>query len=368
MTLTGKGMMIWKIPSCEAGNPSAIARVAASSGFSHVLIKIANDTRPYNVDSSGRDLIPPVVDALRAKGIQVWGWHYVYGYDPVGEANIAVSQTRKYALDGYVIDAEVEYKQAGREAVAKIFMTQLRKGIPSTPVALSSFRWPTYHRSFPYSAFLEKCDLNMPQVYWMQAHNPDYDLKRSVNEFKAISPFRPIVPTGPAYGESGWYPSPSEVKLFLDTARSLGLTAANFYSWDYSRVHLVPVWDEIARYSWPAQGSVPPPSSDPVTRLFDALNAMQYDPMLEIYAPNAVLVTPQQTIQGNANIRGFFGQMLTNQLNDGDFRVTSKEVKDNVIHYTWTCHSRRGIVNNGKDTVGLKDGRVLYHYCYYSIE
>jgi len=89
---------------------------------------------------------------------------------------------------------------------------------------------------------------------------------------------------------------------------------------------------------------------------------------LEIYAPNAVLVTPQQTIQGNANIRGFFGQMLTNQLNDGDFRVTSKEVKDNVIHYTWTCHSRRGTVNNGKDTIGIKDGRVLYHYCFYSIE
>lgn len=368
MTLTGKGMMIWKIPNCEEGNASAIARVAASSGFSHVLVKIANDTRPYNVDSSGRDLIMPVVDALRAKGIQVWGWHYVYGYDPIGEAKIAISQTRKYALDGYVIDAEVEYKQTGREAVAKTFMSELRKGLPSTPVALSSFRWPTFHRSFPFSAFLEKCDLNMPQVYWMQAHNPDYDLKRCVSEFRALTPFRPIVPTGPAYGEGGWYPSASEVKLFLDTARSLDLKAANFYSWDYSRLHLIPVWNEIVKYNWPAQSSLPAPTPDPVILFFDALNSKQTDLMLQIYAPNAVLVTPQQTIQGNDNIRAFYGQMLANQLNNGDFRITTKEIKDNSIHFTWTCNSKRGIVSNGKDTIGLKDGKVIYHYCYFTIE
>ena len=368
MMLTGKGMMIWKIPSCESGNASAIAKVAAAAGFSHVLIKIANDTRPYNVDGSGRDLIPPVVDALRTKGIQVWGWHYVYGYDPVGEAKIAIAQTRKFALDGYVIDAEVEYKLAGRETVARTFMSELRKGIPSTPVALCSFRWPTYHRTFPFSAFLEKCDLNMPQVYWMQAHNPDYDLKRCVSEFKSLTPFRPIVPTGPAYGEGGWYPSASEVKTFLDTARTLDLKAANFYSWDYSRLHLVPVWDEIARYNWPAQGTPQVPSADPVTGIFEALNSMQFDPMLDLYAANAVLVTPQQTIQGNTNIRAFYGQMLTNLLNDGDFRIISKEKKDNTIHYTWTCNSKRGIVTDGKDTIGIKDGKIIYHYCYFTIE
>jgi hypothetical protein len=46
MSLTGKGMMIWRIPKCEGGNASTIAKVAASAGLSHVLIKIANDTRP----------------------------------------------------------------------------------------------------------------------------------------------------------------------------------------------------------------------------------------------------------------------------------------------------------------------------------
>ncbi len=365
MTLQGKGMMIWKIPNCEGGNAATIGSVAKAAGFSHVLIKIANDTRPYNVDSTGKDLVMPVVDALRSHGIQVWGWHYVYGYDPIGEANIAISQTKKFSLDGYVIDAEIEYQAAGRDAVARTFMTQLRKGLPNTAVALSSFRWPSYHGLFPYTAFLEKCDINMPQVYWMQAHNPEYDLKRSVTEFKAITPWRPIIPTGPAFGQDGWSPTAADTKIFLDTAKSLGLTAANFYSWDYSRKSLLPVWNEIVNYYWPA--AQPPNSSDPLTNLFECLNTMQYMPIIDYYSSNAVLVTPKSTVQGNGNVRFFFAQMLMNQLNDGVFKITSKEVNGNTIHYTWTCKSYRGEVNNGNDTIGLKDGKIVYHYCYYTI-
>jgi len=367
MALTGKGMWIWRIPSCEGGNASAIAKTAYAAGFSHVLIKIANDTRAYNVDANGNDLIAPVVDALRAKGIQVWGWHYVYGYDPLGEAKIAISQTRRFALDGYVIDAESEYKLAGREAVARTFMSELRKGLPSTPVALSSFRWPTYHRTFPFAAFLEKCDLNMPQVYWMQAHDAAYDLTRSVNEFKSITPFRPLIPTGPAFAESGWAPSPSEVKTFMDTAKNLGLKAVNFFSWDDSRTKLAPVWNEIASYSWPVENAPLPVSFDPVSKLFEVLNTRQYAPVLDIYATNAVLVTPKQTIQGETNIRTYYEQVIRTQLKRGDFRVTWKSIEDNIIQFRWTCTSQTGNVNDGRDTIGIRNNEVIYHYSYFTI-
>jgi len=367
MALTGKGMMIWKIPNCEGGNPSTIAKVAASAGLSHVLIKIANDTRPYNVDAEGKDLVAPVIDALRAKGMQVWGWHYVYGYDPIGEAKIAVSQTKRFMMDGYVIDAEVEYKEAGREAVARTFMTELRRGLPSTPIALSSFRWPTYHRTFPFAAFLEKCDYNMPQVYWMQQHDAAYDLNRSVTEFKSITPYRPIIPTGPAFGQSGWAPTPGEVKTFMDTAKSLGLKAVNFYSWDYSRLKLIPVWNEIANYDWPPEDTPEIPVFDPVPLIFDALNNQEFTPVLDIYAKNAVLVTPKKTIQGRDNIKAFYEQIIMAELKKGDFRVTYRRNIDNTIHYKWTCNSRTGTVIDGKDTLGVRNNKVIYHYCYYTI-
>ncbi|MRR32300.1 hypothetical protein EG834_18670, partial [bacterium] len=71
-------MTIWKILSCEGGNPSAIANVAQAAGFSYVVIKIADAGVAYNYDKvNNKDLIPAVVEALRAKGISVWGWQYV---------------------------------------------------------------------------------------------------------------------------------------------------------------------------------------------------------------------------------------------------------------------------------------------------
>ncbi|HPS41789.1 MAG TPA: nuclear transport factor 2 family protein [Anaerolineaceae bacterium] len=366
MTLKGKGMMIWKIPDCEGGRASAIAGVAAACGFSHVLIKIANETRPYNTDSQGNDLILPVADALRSKGIQVWGWHYIYGYNPVGEAAIAISQVKRLALDGYVIDAEAEFKLPGRDKVARTFMTELRKGLPTTPVALSTYRWPSYHPTFPYVAFLEKCDYNMPQVYWMSAHNPDYDLKRSVTEFKAINPYRPVIPTGPAFYEGNWAPTDKEVILFMDTAKSLGLTAANFFSWDYARTKLVPVWNAIANYNWP--GELPPPVDDITDDIFECLNSGNAPALADLYAPNAVLVTPEFTFQGTDKIKTYYERLMINRLPQGNYTRTSRNSSGPTIHYTWTCTSYRARVNNGSDTLGLKDNKIVYHYSHFSVE
>ncbi len=103
-----------------------IAARAASAGLTHVAIKIADAGNAFNIDKNGMDLIPPVVAALHAKGIQAWGWHYVYGYDPVAEAARRGPADDALQLDGYVIDAEAEYQYSGRAAVAETFCTQLR--------------------------------------------------------------------------------------------------------------------------------------------------------------------------------------------------------------------------------------------------
>jgi len=367
MSLKGKGIWIWKIPQCEGGNANTIATVAANAGFSHVLIKIADAASAYNIDkTTGKDLIPAVVDAVRAKGLQVWGWHYVYGYNPSGEASIAVSQVKKYGLDGYVVDAEIEYQQTGREAVARSFMSAVRSGLPSTPIALSTYRWPSYHKTFPYVAFLEKCDYNMPQVYWMQAHNPAYDLTKSYNEFKAISPTRPMIPTGAAFSESGWTPTPDDLRVFSDTAKSLGLPGCNYYSWDDCRTILPNQWNTIINYNWPGDTTIPAPT-DILDKYFYALNNRLYDMFLDIYADNAVHVTSERTIQGKVNIRTSFGALLTNVLNDGVFKLTSLSSTDNTRHFTWTASSWRGKVTDGSDTIGIQDGKIVYHYSHFTV-
>ena len=120
MALNGKGFWIWKIKSCEGGVATAIADVALAASLTHVPIKIADGPYQYNYDRVAKvDLIAPVREALKLKNILVWGWHYVYGYDPIGEANIAIQQIQRLGLDGYIIDAEAEYKESGKTAAAQ---------------------------------------------------------------------------------------------------------------------------------------------------------------------------------------------------------------------------------------------------------
>lgn len=364
MALQGKGFMIWQIARCEGGNPQAIATAAKAAGLTHVLIKIADSTYAYNIDkTSQKDLVPPVVDALRAKGLKVWGWHYVYGYNPVGEAAIAVQRVKQFALDGYVIDAEAEYKLPGRDAAARSFMNELRKGLPNTPVALCSYRFPTYHPQLPWKDFLNKCDYNMPQVYWQSAHNPAEQLNRCVREFQALSPFRPIMPTGPVYKVGDWMPTPSETVEFLNTARSLNLSSANFFEWYYARTIMKPVWDSIAAYPWS-------PSSTPIDfpdQYINALNAHDASRIANLYSQYAIHITSAQSVQGKDAIQSWYTSFLTKTLPGAVFKLTGSSGTGASRHFTWTASSTTGKVTNGNDTIGLLDNKIAYHYSYFTV-
>jgi hypothetical protein len=365
MGLQGKGMFIWKIPDCEGGNPATIADVAKAAGLSHVLIKIADGPYIYSYDRIKKiDLAQPVVTALHNKGMQALGWHYVYGTDPIGEAKIAVQRCISLGLDGYVIDAEGEYKAPGRDVAARTFMTELRKGLPTLPVYLCSYRYPSLHPQLPWKAFLEKCDYNMPQVYWEQAHNPGAQLRRSYSEFQTLQPVRPYLATGAAYSNEGWVPTPADELDFLNTAKALNIAAVNFFSWDYARRSLLSDWTTIANFSWSAP-TVPP--KDICELLFAALNTRDGTIASSVYTTDAVLITAAQTIQGTDAIRNYYLNFFSKTLPNAAFKLTGFNGSDNTRHLTWTASSTAGSVKNGNDTLGLNTGKISYHYINYTI-
>lgn len=365
MGLQGKGFFIWKIPNCEGGDPVAIANVAKAAGLSHVLIKIADGIYTYNYDYTRKvDLVPAVALELRKKGIQVWGWHYVYGYNPLGEAKIAIQRTQQLQLDGYVIDAEGEYKEAGKAAAATKFMDALRASLPNTPVALCSYRYPSYHPAFPWKEFLAKSTYNMPQVYWEQAHNPGAQLTKSYNEFQNKTPIRPYLATGAAYSAGGWTPTVADVTEFLKTAKALNIPAVNFFSWDYARRSLRSLWDAIAAFSWSAPTT---PPKDLPDLLIAALNT--HDPNLAMlwYKSDAVHITAARTIQGTEAIKAYYTTLLTQTLPNATFKITGVSGTGGSRHFTWTATSTKGKITNGNDTIGIMDGQIAYHYSYYTI-
>ncbi|MEW6569197.1 MAG: hypothetical protein AB1449_13730 [Chloroflexota bacterium] len=364
--LHGKGYYIWKVPKCDGGDPQAIARRAAAAGLTHVLIKIADGTSwRYNYnDETKVDYVPPVIAALREVGVSVWGWHYVRGDEPEAEAKLAVERTLELGLDGYVIDAEGEYKKPGRREAAKVFMRQVRAGLKDLPLALSSYRFPRIHSAFPFSEFLEGCDYAMPQVYFEQAHNPEQQLERCVDQYMTLRPARPVIPTAPTYAASDWRPTANEIRRFLARARSLGLSAANAWGWDFAtRSAYLDLWQAVAEFEWPA----PQETSDVPEKLIAAFNRRDPQGVASLYAERAAHVTGARTVVGRSAIAEWYEAVLSQMLPNGRFALTGKSGSDNSRHFTWTASSERGAVRDGSDTLGLMQGEILYHYTFFTV-
>ena len=370
MAVDGKGFFIWRIEACEGGDPSRIAKVAKEAGISYVLIKIASGIYTYNYDHDAEvDLVFPVVHALKSKGIQAWGWHYVYGNDPISEARIGISRVEELNLDGYVIDAESEYQDSGKESAARIYMSELKAGLGnSVPIALSSYRYPSLH-PIPWNEFLEKCDYNMPQVYWMDAHNPGAQLEQTLNEFESpnILYHPPILPVGAAFTEYGWTPTLNDIHEFINTARKFNLKGISFWEWYHCREVLKPqyeMWDEIANYDW--DGSNPPKKD--ITELFiDALNTQKVFKVTDLYDDRAVHVTSEKTIFGKEMITHWYESFLHELLPDALFTETGFSGNGNTRNFTWTAHSDTANILDGNDTIGLYNGKIIYHFSYFNL-
>jgi hypothetical protein len=357
MGLTGKGFFIWKIQECEGGNPAAIVSAAKAAGLSHVLIKIADGTNHSNVDkTNGTDYVPPLIEALHTAGIQAWGWHYIYGTDPAGEAWNGGRRARALGLDGYVIDAEREFKVAGMEVAARRFVTDLRGYLGTIPAALSSYRFPSYQKEFPWSEFLQKSDLNMPQVYWEQSHNAGAQLTKSFREFQTLTPIRPMMATGSSYGNGGWSPTVADVTEFLKTAVSLNIPAVNFYSWDFCRKNLPALWNTIAAFPYPSSQS-----TGIEQKWIAALNKRDAQALAALYTDDAVHVTSSRTIQGRDAIRSWYAELIAARPAGTVLALTSLTGNEQTRTVNWTS-TYSGNTARGKDTLGLVDSLIAYHY------
>jgi hypothetical protein len=266
----GKGIFIWKLLLAAGGDPVKMATMAHQAGFAWVAIKAADGLSNYNQGSpptwGGPDLLGAAVAALKAMGIKVYGWQYVYGANALGvsiaksEANVAVDNIKRFKFDGWFIDAEHQYKRKGAATWAETYMTTLRSGCPDVSLGLCSYRFPSYHPELPWSVFLRRCDFHAPQVYWINAHNPGQQLKSSVAQLTALKNL-PVVPVGAAYYDPTyqWQPTVAEINEFDATAHELKLAGVTWWEWGENGhgMEFIPeFWSAISKHAW---GTVLPP-------------------------------------------------------------------------------------------------------------
>jgi hypothetical protein len=221
----------------------------------------------------------------------------------------------------------------------------VRRGLASRgiPIALSSYRYPSLHREFPWRAFLEQCDLNMPQVYWEQSHDPVDQLRRCVREFITLAPVRPVMPVAPTYKTNGWSPTAADVRAFLDAAYEANKQAVSFFSWDECRRDLPTLWDVVAaEIRWPAT-TAPEPQPQPGPDRSDGT---------AVTLLATALVDGQNTRSGPSITEGITGQLRVGQTYPIlDMRVLSPGSVWAMIGPGWAA-----VVYGGKKYMEIKKG------------
>ncbi len=355
-SLQGKGFFTWKISKCDNGNPIAIASAAKIAGLTHLVVKVADGVDDYNGDwdRNNIDMNTALFQALRDQGIQVWGYHFIYGKNPVGEANASIRRIRKFNLDLFAIDAEGEFDKPGMNGAAAQYMSTLRASINTIPIAICSYRYPSKHQDFPWKEFVSKCDIAMPQVYWKSNHNAGQQLTWTRQEYQKTAPGLVFFPVGAAFIEGGWQPTTGDVQDFLTTAQNMNLGGIDFWEWSDARSTLMPgVWDVVRNFNWGAQ--------DISQQLFAALNSHNPDQVTALYAANGVhIYGGGAMVQGIPSIRQWYSDLFTNQLPNATFTINGAAGTGPTRHLLWLAVAPGGKVFNGETTINTINNKIVY--------
>src|SRR5262249_12096611 len=113
----GRSMWIWYLARSDGGSVPAIISRAHAAGIDTLIIKSCDGAHYWAQFS------PELVRELRAGGLHVCAWQYVYGTDPGGEADMGARAVEAGA-QCLIIDAEAEYE--GRYASAATYVHRLR--------------------------------------------------------------------------------------------------------------------------------------------------------------------------------------------------------------------------------------------------
>jgi hypothetical protein len=246
----GNGMWIWYVSKSQGGSIAAIAAQAKAHGIQTVFVKSADGGNVWSQFSAG------TVAALKAAGLHVCGWQFVYGSDPVAEARAGAVAAQRGA-DCFAIDAEGSYE--GRYAQAQRYMTALRAALgPDYPIGLTSFPYVDFHPSFPYSVFLApgNATFNLPQDYWKTIGDPvDQSLAHT---YTWNAPYEAgIYPLGQTYDGA----PPSGIEAFRQLAAGYGARGLSW--WD---------WQETTAAGWDAVGAPLSPMTPPPTPIGPTLH------------------------------------------------------------------------------------------------
>jgi hypothetical protein len=243
--------MSWNVPAVLGGDPTAFANLLVEARFEAVCLKAGDGNRIQIVSKYspwpnwGENVRMELVNALRAAGIKVYFWHFLYGYDPAGEKEIARAQCDRFAPDGYIWNVEGSFdNRPNAVANARYISSELKRHHPDISQGLCWWALPVspttgteWHPVKVAKAFFEVVDTGMPMMYWQgkgAAAAVSY-FNKSLKLWRRMTDL-PITPIGRSYNGDGGYADPPGITAFANQTYELRteerLVGNSWYSLD----------------------------------------------------------------------------------------------------------------------------------------
>lgn len=269
-----KSVFVWNVPAIAGGDPKSFVKVLTDLGVDTVIVKAANYTWEQTCSYAafpgwGLNIKPELVSEIKAAGINFDVWHFVGGYDPVGEANIAKKVCGKFAPRHYIWNSESAFEaKTSRVANASYITRTLRSAYPDIKQSVCTWAFPlspvtgsTWHPTDVIKAYMDQVDYATVMMYWggessasaVKYYEDSYTVWRKLTN-------KPILPVGRAYNGDGGKANAPAMTAFANHVSSNikadNLTGVSWYSLD----ELVknPTWFDAVRES----GNFPPPVSE----------------------------------------------------------------------------------------------------------
>jgi len=265
--LNGKSIFSWNIPAVAGGDPDGFTQYLLDHNFEGVCLKCADGTRvqvpsPYSPwPDWGDNIRPELVYTLKAAGIKVYFWQFVYGFNPLGEVDVASLQIDNFKPDGYIWNVEGSFdSKLNAVENARILSEGLRNIYPDLDQGLCWWALPKspetgteWHPIKVAEEFLKVVNVGMPMMYWQGrgASAAVSYLNRSLSVWRDFTDV-PLIPIGRAYNGDGGYADGPGIEAFstqvFSRAESDGIIGNSWYSLDKARLN--PYWME-ALYNAP---------------------------------------------------------------------------------------------------------------------
>jgi len=237
------GFLVWKLANIPQ-DPKQMLTICNRYGIKRLVFKVLDGRWKYNVKDNNDKPLLNYFDVLRTGGIIVEAWGYHYPDNPGAQGDAIEERRQKLGFSTYHLNAEAEWqKPFGMPRAAKTMIEKPK--VNNFEMLLCSYREPSSHPAFPFSAFLNHptMDGSSPQVYWALKHNPVKQLNDCLFEYKLWN--KPVIPMGPTFGSNFtiegksyyWEPTVDDLVAFREACKIEGMERIYYYSLDWPLTH-----------------------------------------------------------------------------------------------------------------------------------